>query len=57
MEDWDKFRAVLVERTEPAKRRRQRLARATKILVVFATVFLVIVLVVLVHERMPALVG
>jgi lipopolysaccharide/colanic/teichoic acid biosynthesis glycosyltransferase len=57
MEDWDKFRAALLERTEPAKRRREWLVRATKILVVFATVILVIVLVVLVHERMPALVG
>ena len=57
MEDWDEFRAVLVERTAPAKRRRERLAKAATILVVFGTLLLVIVLVVLVHDRMPALVG
>jgi hypothetical protein len=56
MEDWDKFRAVLVERTEPAKRRRERLAKARTILLVLAASFLVVVLVVLVCERMPALV-
>ena len=57
MEDWDKFRAFIVERTKPAKRRRERLAKATTILVVFATLLLVIVLVVFVHDRMPALIG
>lgn len=57
MEDWDKFRAALVDRTEPAKRRRERMAKARTILLVVATLLLVIVLVALVHERMPALVG
>jgi hypothetical protein len=57
IEDWDKFRAALVEKTEPAKRRRERLTKARTILLVVATLFLVIVLVVLVHDRMQALVG
>jgi hypothetical protein len=57
MEDWDKFRAALIERTEPAKRRRERMAKARTILLVVATLLLVIVLVALVHERMPALGG
>lgn len=56
MEDWDKFRAVLVERTEPAKRRHELMTKATMILVVFATLLLVIVFVLLIHQRMPALV-
>lgn len=57
MEDWDKFRAVLVDRIEPAKRRRQRMANVRAILLVAAALLLVAVLVVLVHDRMPALVG
>jgi len=57
MEDWDKFRAVLLQRTEPAKRRRETLAKAKTILLVVAALFLVVVLVVLVRDRMPALVG
>jgi hypothetical protein len=57
MEDWDKFRAVVVSRTEAAKRRRQMMARARAILLVVATLLLVAVLFVLVHDRMPALVG
>ena len=57
MEDWDKFRAALIERTEPAKQRRERMSKARTILLVVATLLLVIVLVALVHERMPALVG
>ena len=57
MEDLDKFRAVLVERTEPVKRRSERLAKARTILLVLAALFLAGVLVVLVRDRMPALVG
>ena len=56
MEDWDKFRAVLVDRIEPAQQRRQRMARAGSILLVVATLMLVAMLFLLVHERMPALV-
>ncbi len=57
MENWDNFRAAFVERTQPARRRSERLAKLTTILVVFATLLLLIMLVVLIHERMPALVG
>lgn len=53
MEEWDKFRAVLLERTEPAKRRYEMFAKARTILLVVAALFLVIVLVVLVRDRMP----
>lgn len=56
MEDWDKFRAALIEKTEPAKRRRERITKARWILLLIATLLLVTILVVLVHDRMPALV-
>ncbi len=57
MEDWDKFRAALVERTEAAKRRRENMAKGRTILLVVATLLLVGLLAVLVHDYMPALVG
>lgn len=56
MEDWDKFRAALIEKTEPAKRRRERITKARWILLLIANLLLVTILVVLVHDRMPALV-
>ena len=57
MEDWDKFRAVVGGKAEAAKRRRQIVAKARAILLVVATLLLVALLFVLVHDRMPALVG
>jgi hypothetical protein len=45
VKDWDKFRAALIERTEPAKQRRERMSKARTILLVIATLLLVIVLV------------
>ena len=57
MEDWDKFRAVVVGRAEAAKRRRQILAKSRAILLVVVTLLLVALLFGLVHDRMPPLVG
>ena len=57
MEDWDKFRAVVIGRAEAAKRRRQVMSKARAILLVIATLLLVTLLFVLVHQRMPALIG
>ena len=57
MENWDEFRAALVEKTEPAKRRRERMAKARRILLLVATLLLATLLVVLVHAHMPTLVG
>ncbi len=57
MQDYEKFRAVLVDRIGPKRGRHSKMAQVSKILLIAAALFLIAGLVILVHDHMPALVN
>lgn len=57
MEDYEKFRAVLVDRAGAKSGRRPSMAELSTVLLIAATLLLIVGLVMLVHDRMPALVN
>ena len=57
MEDYEKFRTVLMDRVRPNRRLRPSMAELRTVLLIAAALVLIAGLVILVHDRMPGLVN